>query len=222
MSRNALVAILLMVIFLVVAGAFYLEIAASARATDQIWMVSRSVSAGDSLTSDNVQRTRVPRAGNDLDYYTGDLVKRPSRAAHDMAAGTILFNNDVQDKDMALVSLTLKASPPLAHGQTVDIYVLSGSQTQIMGRRLVVEQVATNNGGQTSNNTVIAVWVPAADEPSWITLQASNAPLLAARSTGVGVPQGKQSVQDAINTLSGGSATSPIVIPVSPSPSRKP
>jgi hypothetical protein len=219
-----MVAILLMVIFLVVAGAFYLEIAASSRATDQIWMVSRSVSAGDMLSSDNVQRTRVPRAGNDLDYFTGDLVKRSSRASHDMAAGTILFNNDVLDKELALVSLTLRAAPPLAHGQPVDIYVQVGSQTMIMGRRLIVEQVATNNGGQTSNNTVVAIWVPAADEPSWITLQASNAPLLAARSTGVGVPQGRgQTMQDAISTLSGGSATGPpLAIPVSPSPTKKP
>jgi len=223
MSRNALVAILLMVIFLVVAGAFYLEIAASARATDQVWMVSRSVSAGDVLSLDNTQRTRVPRAGSDLDYYTNDLVKKPGRAAHDMAAGTVLFSNDVIDKEQALVSLTLRAAPPLAHGQPVDIYVQVGSQTMIMGRRLIVEQVAANNAG-TSNSTTVAIWVPAADEPSWITLQASNAPLLAARSTGVGVPQGRgQTMQDAISTLSGGSATGPpIVIPVSPSPSKKP
>src|SRR2546421_11395312 len=106
MSRNALVAILGMVVFLVVAGAFYLEIAASCRATESVWMVSQSVAAGDQLSSDNVQQTRIPRAGN-LDYFTGNLIASKSRAAHAMSAGTIVFRNDVLDQEMALVSLTL-------------------------------------------------------------------------------------------------------------------
>jgi hypothetical protein len=217
MSRNALVAILGMVVFLVVAGAFYLEIAASARATDRVWMVTKSVRAGDDLTQDNLQRTRVPRAGTDLDYYTDDLFKNRRRAAHAMSAGTIVFKNDVLDQEMALVNLTLRTPPALAHGQTIDVYVLIGSQTMIMGRGLIVDQVNGTNG------TNASVWVKAADEPSWIALSASGATLFAARSAGVEVPTSRALTrEDALSNLSGGTgAPGPIIVP-SPSPSKKP
>jgi hypothetical protein len=211
MSRNVLVAILGMLVFLVVAGAVYLEIAASAGASDQVWLVSKSVSTGDVLTADNVRRARVPRAGDALDYFAGNPLATRTKAAHDMSAGTVLFRNDVLQQELALVNLTLRTPPPLAHGQTIDVYAQVGSQTMQVGRRLAVDQV---NGANCS------VWVPAADEPSWITLQASNVALFGARSSGVGVPQARtQNMQDAIATLTGGSATGPITLPASPAPS---
>ena len=214
MSRNVLVALLGMMVFLVVAGAVYLEILASARATDVVWEVSRSVSSGDLLTSDNVHQARIPRAGEGLDYFTGDLLGANARASHDMAAGTIVFQNDVLDQDLALVNLTLRTPPQLQHGQTIDVYAQVGSQTMIVGRRLAVEQVSGTN---------CSVWVPAADEPAWITLQASNVALYAARSTGIGVPQIRaQSMNDAIAVLSGGSATGPLILPSPSASPRKP
>src|SRR6266542_792840 len=177
MSRNALVAVLGMLIFAVVAGAFYLEIAASAGARDQVWMVTRAVSAGDVFAAYNIRQTSIPHAGDGLDYFTGDPVQKRSRAAHELSAGTILFRNDVLEQDLALVNLTLRTPPQLSHGQTIDVYAQVGSQTMIVGRRLMVEQVTGSN---------CSVWVPAADEPAWITVQASNVALFAARSAGIG------------------------------------
>ena len=200
MSRNVMVAIVAMLVFVVVAGAVYLELIASAGAKDRVWMVSRSVTAGETLTSDNVQQQRIPHAGDNLDYYTGQLQSGVSRAAHDMGAGTILFQDDVLNQDLALVNLTLKAPPQLTPGQTIDVYAQTGSQTVLVGRRLMVDQVSTAN-----NSTSVAVLVAATDEPAWINLQAGNVPLFAARSTGIGVPQiGAQTVRDAITALSGG------------------
>jgi hypothetical protein len=202
MSRNVLVAIVAMLVFVVVAGAVYLELAASAGAKDLVWEVSRSVSAGEVLTADNVQQQRIPHAGDNLDYFTGQLQSGVSRAAHDMGSGTILFRNDVLNQDLALVNLTLKTPPQLSRGQTVDVYAQVGSTTVLVGRRLMVDQV--NSGGNNNNNN-IAVLVPAADEPHWINLEASNVSLFAARSSGIGVPQLRaQSMQDAIAALSGG------------------
>jgi hypothetical protein len=230
MSRNVLVAIVAMLVFVVVAGAVYLELAASAGAKDLVWEVSRSVTAGEMLTSDNVQQQRIPHAADNLNYFTGKLRAGVSRAAHDMGAGTILFQNDVLDQDLALVNLTFKTPPQLSPGQTIDVYVQVGSSTVLVGRRLVVNQVS---GGTTGNN--IAVLVPASDEPHWISLQASNAALFAARSTGIGVPQLRaQTMQDAIAALSGGATgvgtaggvgtiTPPTPAPApTPSPTKKP
>lgn len=211
MSRNVLVAIVAMVVFVVVAGAVYLELAASAGAKDVVWETVRPVSAGDPLTADNVRQARIPHAGDNLDYYTGNILPT-TRAAHEMSTGTILFRNDVLQQDLALINLTLRTPPQLGHGQTIDVYAQVGTQTTMVGRRLMVDQVSGTN---------CSVLVPAEDEPSWITLQASNVALFAARSTGVGVPQTRpQSMNDAIATLSGGSISggAPVTLPATPTP----
>jgi hypothetical protein len=224
MSRNVLVAIVAMLVFVVVAGAVYLELAASAGAKDLVWEVSRAVSAGEVLTPDNVQQQRIPHAGDNLDYFRGQLQAGVSRAAHDMGAGTILFQDDVLDQDLSLVNLTLKSAPQLSRGETIDVYAQFGSQTVMVGRRLMVDQV--NTGSNNSNG--VSVLVPAADEPHWINLQASGVALYASRSTGVGVPQLRaQTIQDAIAALSGGATVG--VGPIgqlpptpTPSPTKKP
>jgi hypothetical protein len=63
------------------------------------------------------------------------------------------------------------------------------------------------------------VLVPSSDEPAWITLEANNVALFAARSSGVGVPDtAAQNISDAVSTLSGGTVV-PGIITASPSPS---
>jgi hypothetical protein len=200
MSRNVLVAIVAMLVFVVVAGAVYLELVASAGAKDLVWEISRSVTAGELLTPENVQQQRIPHAGANLDYFTGQLQTNVSRASHDMGAGTILFQDDVLNDDLALVNLSLKTPPQLARGETIDVYAQQGGQTTMVGRRLMVDQVTSS-----STNNSVAVLVAAADEPYWISLQAGNVSLFAARSSGIGVPQQRaQTVKDAIDALSGG------------------
>jgi hypothetical protein len=215
MSRSVLVAIVAMVVFVVVAGAIYLELAASAGAKDTVWEVTQSVAAGDQLVG-NVHRQTIPHAGDGLALYAGSI-GTSSRASHDMAAGTILFSNDVIDQDLALINLTFRTPPQLGHGNTIDVYAQVGTLTTLVGRRLMVDQV---------NGSNCSVLVPAEDEPSWVTLQASNVPLFAARSTGVGVPQTRpQSMSDAIATLTGGSTTSVPIggsSPLAPAPTPTP
>ncbi len=213
MSRNVLVAMVGILVFLVIAGALYLQILISANQKDLVWAVSRSVSAGDRLTTENVRQMRIPHSGDTWDFYVGDLPDQ-ARAAHDMNAGTIVFKSDIEQREMALVTLSLRTPPPLQHGQTVDVYAQVGNQTWTLGRRLTVDQVSGN---------ACSVWVPAVDEPAWISVQASNVALFAARSTGVGVPQVRQQgIQEALSTLSGGSATGPIGGLPSSSPTAAP
>jgi hypothetical protein len=225
MSRNVLVAIVAMLVFVVVAGAVYLEVIASASAKDLVWEVSRSVTTGELLTSDNVQQQRVPHAGQNLDYFTGQLQTNVSRAAHDMGAGTLLFQDDVLNDDLALVNLTLRTSPQLARGQTIDVYAQQGDQTTLVGRRLMVDQVTSSGGSSSSANNSVAVLVAAADEPYWISLQASNVALYAARSSGIGVPQVRAQSKDAIAALSGGATAglgTGTFVPTTPTPSPTP
>jgi hypothetical protein len=121
MSRNVLVAGVGLLVFLIVAGAVYLQILNSASRSDTVWAVSRAVAAGDQLTGDVVRQTHVPASGDTWDFYSGDLLAAHARASHDMAAGTIVFKKDVQTQDMALVTLSLRTPPPLTHGMTIDV-----------------------------------------------------------------------------------------------------
>jgi hypothetical protein len=76
----------------------------------------------------------------------------------------------------------------------------------------VVEQINCNTA---------SVWVPAQDEGYWAALQLAGTPMIATRSSGIGVPQGRvQSVDAAIQALGGGAAAGggqPL-----PTPTKKP
>jgi hypothetical protein len=208
--RNALLAGTALLIFVAVAVAVDLQIVLQARSTQPVWAVTKEVSAGDQLGGDNVRRVQVPRTGESWDFYTGDLLKSSRRADHPMNPGTMIFQTDLLPQDLSLVTLSLKNSPTLAHGDSVDVYATVGDRTMMVGRKLVVEAASGSN---------YSVWVPASDEPAWITLEANNVGLFAALSSGIGVPQGEaQNISEAISSLSGGSVQ-PGAIDVSPSPS---
>jgi len=211
--RNALLAAAALLVFVAVAVAVDLQILFQAHSTQTVWAVTKSVNAGDELTSDNVRRVQIPQTGNTWDFYTGNLLQSSRRAEHAMNAGTMIFQTDLLPQDLSLVTLSLKTPPPLTHGDSVDVYANVNGRTLIVGRNLVVD---STNGGNYS------VWVPAGDEPAWITLQANNVALFAALSSGVGVPDTEaQNISDALNTLSGGSASAGSIA-VSPSPSASP
>jgi hypothetical protein len=222
MSRNVPVALLGLLVFMVVAGAIYLQIWSSARQTDLVWTVTSSVAAGDELNGGNVKQVVVPRSGESLDYYNGDLANAHRRASHDMTTGTLVFRSDFQSQDMALVTLSLRTPPPLTHGNTIDVYALVNNQTMFVGRRLAVDSV---------NGTSVSVWVPASDEPYWVTLAAGNIAMYGARSSGIGVPQTRvQSVTEALSALTGASTSGSGGVPTSgpptpiptPVPTKKP
>ena len=182
--RNVTVAAAGLLIFLVVAGAIYLQIITSARQTVTVWALSSSVVAGGQLNGSpggNVRQVQVGRGSDSWDYFTGDLGAKARRASHGMSVGTLLFRSDVLEDDRALVTLSLKTLPPIRSGDSVDVYVLTGTtNTQMVGRGLPVESVS---------GTTCSILVPASDEPYWINLQAAQASMYIAKSTGIGVPQ---------------------------------
>jgi hypothetical protein len=216
-GRNVAVAIVGGLVFLVVAGAVYLEIFASARATDPVWMVTSSVSSGDPFGAGNLKQIHLAQSGENLDYYRGDLLSGTHVAAHDMSGGSIVFQDDVLDQQLATVTLALKTQPPagIKAGRQIDVYAQSNGQTSLVGRGLTVDSVSGTN---------VSIRVNASDEGWWITLAANQVPLYVAQSTGVGVLAGPSTggVRDAILALNGGSLSGPPApLPVpSPSPRR--
>jgi hypothetical protein len=211
-ARNVILYLGGALVMLSVIGAIYLEIVVQSRSSHQVWMVTQDVPAGAQLTADNVRRASVPDTGDSIAYYRGDPVADHKRAGHTLAKGHMLADDDLMRTEMVLVPVTFKAAPPLASGDLIDVYTQLGTKTVQVGRNLAVASATT-------------IWVPAVDEPSWVTLQANSAPLFAVRSSGVGVPASAGlGIQDAVSALSGSVAAgqSPIsaapLVPASPAP----
>jgi hypothetical protein len=198
--RNAVLAAVALLVFVAVAAAVDLQIVLQSHSTQTVWAVTRSVIAGEQLTSDNARKVQVPQTGDTWDFYTGNLLgdpQNPRRAGHPMNAGTMIFTLDLLPPDVSTVTLSLKTPPPVGKGDSVDVYATVDNRTVFVGRNLIVDSISGNNA---------SVVVPAGDEPYWITLQAGNVALFAAKSLGVGVPSSRpQTISEAVSALSGGS-----------------
>jgi hypothetical protein len=206
--RRQLVAAALTLVVIAVIGLLYLQAIAQTRATRDAWMLTRDVLAGTILEDANVKRVRVPAAGDRFSVLDDSPLHR--RAAHHMAAQTLLTPDDLLGEDTVQVPVSVRAAPGVAPGDTLDVYAVVGSRTVLVGRRLVV----------ISTGSPMTLLVPAADEPSWVALEANNVALFAAKGAGVGVPTGTGvGVNDAISSLSGAApAPGPPLGPPSPSP----
>lgn len=203
-------------VMIAVIGAIYLEIVVQSRSTHSVWMVTQPVAAGVLLTGDNVRQVNMPETGDRIAYYSDNPIKKAKRAGHSLDAGHVLADDDLLQSEMVLVPVTFKSAPPLHHGDVVDVYTVLGTKTIQVGKSLPVDTATT-------------IWVPAVDEPNWITLQANNAPLFAASSSGVGVPAlAGLGIQDAVSALSGSvagggqTAGVPSLTPATPSPTPTP
>lgn len=216
-ARNAVLYIGGALVLLAVIGAIYLEIIVQSRSTHAVWMVTQDVAAGAHFSSDNVREVSLPDTGDALSYYHGNPINASKRAGRPLHAGHMLADDDLLGTEMVLVPVSFKAAPPLKNGDVIDVYTQFGTRTVQVGRSLTVDTAST-------------IWVPAVDEPSWVTLQANSAPLFAVTSTGIGVPvTSGLGLPDAVSSLAGsvagGEGLPPLAPPTAaptPTPTPKP
>ena len=211
MTQRRLLAAALTVVVLAVIGLLYLQALSLTRATRTAWMVTRDLPAGAALSGGDLRQVRIPAAGDQFIVLTDDPTNR--RTAHPLRAETLLSPVDVLSREMVQVPVSVRASPSVGAGDTVDLYALVGSRAVLVGRRLVV--IATGSP--------LTVLVPAQDEAYWIALQANSVALFASRSDGVGVPEpGAVGASDAIAGLAGFAPPQPSQLPPSPPPPSPP
>jgi hypothetical protein len=215
-ARNAVLYIGGALVMLAVIGAIYLEIIVQSRSTHSVWMVTQDVAAGATFTTDNVRQVSLPDTGDNISYYRGNPIAKGKRAGRTLHAGHMLADDDLLGTEMVLVPVSFKFAPPLKNGDVIDVYTQFGTRTVQVGKSLTVDSPGT-------------IWVPAVDEPSWVTLQANSAPLFAVTSSGVGVPVSSGlGLPDAVSSLAGSvaggtGATLPVPIAVpTPTPTSAP
>lgn len=215
MMRRQLVAAALTLVVIAVIGLLYLQAIAQSRAMREAWMLTRGVVAGSVLDSSGVERVRVPASGDPFVVLDENPVGR--RASHRMGEQTLLTPDDVMSVDTVQVAISLRATPGLTAGDTIDVYAVVGARTVLVGRRLVV----------VSPGSPMTLLVAARDEPNWVALEANNVSLFAAKSAGVGVPATSGvAVNDAISSLAGAAESGPVLVQTggeaTPSPAPSP
>jgi hypothetical protein len=214
--RRQVVAAGLTLVVIAVIGLLYIQALAQTRASRDAWMVTRDVPAGATLDQQNVRLVHVATVGDPFAVLQESPLGR--RAAHRLGARRLLSEDDLLGRDTVQVPVSVRAAPGLSAGDTLDLYAVVGGRTVLVGRRLVV--VAPGNP--------MTLLVPAADEASWIALEANNVALFAAKSSGIGVPSSPGiAVNEAISSLSGVAEGGPVLTgsgppAVSPSPAVRP
>jgi SAF domain-containing protein len=211
--RRTLVGVLLTLVVFAVIGLLYLQAVAQSQATRAAWIVTRDVPAGTVLDAGNVKLIHLPSVGDQFSAL--DQAPAGRRAAHRLSAQTLVTRDDLMSSDVVQVPITVKVAPGVGAGDTLDLYAVVGARTVLVGRRLVV--VTPGNP--------MTVLVAAADEPYWVTLEANNVALFAAKSAGIGVPPSPSvSVNDAISNLSGSAQAGSVVVGTAPptSPPARP
>jgi hypothetical protein len=205
-TQRRLVAAGLTLVVLAVIGLIYLQVVAQSRATRQAWLLTRDVAAGSVLDGSNVKTVRVPLVGDQYSLLEATPIQR--RAAHRLAAQSLLRPDDLLGSDTVQVPVSVRSAPSIGAGDSIDVYAVVGSRTVLVGRQLLV--AATGNP--------LTLVVAASDEPYWIALQANNVSLFAAKSKGAGVPSAGQGVgvSDAVANLSGSALSGPVL--TSPAP----
>lgn len=198
--RRQVVAAAMTLVVIAVIGLLYIQAMAQARASRDAWMVTRDVSAGATLDGQNVRLVHVASVGDPFAVLQESPIGR--RAAHRLTKQQLLTADDLLGRDTVQVPVSVRVAPSVAPGDTLDLYAVVGGRTVLVGRRLVV--VAPGNP--------MTLLVPAADEASWIALEANNVALFAAKSTGIGVPGSPGiAVNEAISSLSGVAEGGPVL-----------
>jgi hypothetical protein len=200
MTQRRLVALALTVVVLAVIGLIYLQVVAQSQATRQAWLLTRDAGAGAVLDDSNVKRVHVPLTGDQFSLLQESPLGR--RTAHRLSAQSLLRQDDLLAGDTVQVPVSIRSAPAINTGDSIDVYAVVGARTVLVGRQLIV--AATGNP--------ITLLVAASDEPYWITLQANNVSLFAAKSRGVGVPASQGvAVSDAVANLSGSALTGSVL-----------
>ena len=200
MMRRQVVAAGMTLVVIAVIGLLYIQATAQARAGRDAWMVTRDVPAGATLDQENVRLVRVASVGDPFAVLQESPIGR--RAAYRLTKQRLLSADDLLGRDTVQVPVSVRVAPGVSAGDTLDLYAVVGGRTVLVGRRLVV----------VSPGNPMTLLVPAADEASWIALEANNVALFAAKSSGIGVPSSPGvAVNEAISSLSGVAEGGPVL-----------
>jgi len=171
MSRRRLAAALFFsaVIVAVLALIVYTE-QTNATQTVSVWIVTHDVMAGAPFDASDVQLTQVRAGSGDFNFEVAGPATFHALFARSLSVHDLLRSDDlVPVTAQSEVAITVEGAPPLAPGETIDVFAaLTGQQQVLIGHDLTVNTVS---GGS------VTMLVPTGDEASWIAVGSSNVAL---------------------------------------------
>lgn len=155
------------------------------------WEAAHDLAPGAAITAHDVRQVSVPLGGDAFRLGSGSPVGQ--RTTHAVAAGDLLRPDDMTGKVLVDVPVSLKLSPPLQVGSSLDVYAVAGapgSANPLTGvaSALPVSPVLVARGvSVVATGPPVVIQVPAEQEPLWVALASSQTELLATLSSGVNV-----------------------------------
>jgi hypothetical protein len=185
----------------VAAAAIALVGASNADRTESAWVANQDLPAGAVVAAQDVRQVSV-RVGGDT-FSVAQESPVGERTTHIISGGDLIRPDDVTSQVMAHVPVSLKLSPPLSVGSTMDIYAISASSSptdagvtspseaaEPEAPVLVARGVVVVDAGPP-----VVIEVPAQEEPLWVALASSGTELMATVSSGVDVSAGSSGYQ---------------------------
>ncbi len=213
MNRRRLVAALFFsAVVLATLGVIVYAERASADQTLTVWVLARDVAAGAPFSAGDVEQVRIASPNGTYNYEQRSPAQVAARYARSLQAHDILRSDDlVPAVAVAEIVLSVQNPPPLAQGDSIDIFAtMQGARQARIGHNITVISVS---------GTSIDVLVPAGDEAAWVAVGSSTTALHAARTAaGSDYRAEPISANDGIGILCGGSCAST----ASPLPSNQP
>lgn len=176
------------------------------RGAVDVFVASRDLPAGTSMSADAIQLQRVTVAGGAALLFTlADQSRLTAmRAAHDLAGGQLIQRSDVMGltalTDRRLVFIPVTGVPPMPPGAKVDLLLVGGTADHptVAPFALGVEVQAAVSGG-------LVVAVPAKEAAAFVYAAATMhlAAVVAEPGTGDGTEVPVTSANDAITVAAG-------------------
>lgn len=155
------------------------------------WEAGHDLAPGAVITAQDVRQVSVPQGGDAFRVASGSPVG--ARTTHAVAAGDLLRPDDLSSRVLVDVPVSLKLSPPLQVGSSLDVYAVappagSGSPVPGVASAQPVSPVLVARGvSVVAIGPPVVIQVPAEQEPLWVALASSQTELLATLSSGVNV-----------------------------------
>lgn len=199
--RRLAAAVFFSAVIVAVLGLIVYTERSNATQTVSVLIVTHDVAAGSSYDVADVQLVQVRAQAGDFNYETRAPAAFPARFARNLATNDILRADDlIANTAEFVVALTIETPPPLAAGESIDIFAaLGGDQQVLVGHDLIVNTVS---GGS------LTVLVPVADEASWIAVGSSDVALhVALTVAGAQIAPSPLGASAAIRILCGAACT---------------
>jgi len=174
-GRRRAAAVFLSVAMVAVLGVIVYVERLNATRTVSVFVVRGNVAAGSVYGDDTIQPLSIRAEEGDFTFERRPPAELRARFGASLHAGDIVRSDDLVPMDEQVeIALTVTGSPPIAAGDSIDVYATVNGNSVLLGQGLRA----------TSAGTPLTLLVPARDEAAWVSVTSSATPFHAIKAPG--------------------------------------